>query len=82
MVLLGWVSRLYVSKEPVRSKVATSSEEDMERNEDWRLLVLEMMPLRRALVAAVDDDDDEATADAADLLRSIDPALLVANIML
>lgn len=41
-----------------------------------------MMPLRRALVAAVDVDDDEATADAADLLRSIDAALLVANIML
>ena len=35
MVLLGWVSRLYVSKEPVRSKVATSFEEDMERNEDF-----------------------------------------------
>ena len=33
-------------------------------------------------MAAVDDDDDEATADAADLLRSIDAALLVPNIML
>ena len=33
-------------------------------------------------MAAVDVDDDEATADAADLLRSIDAALLVANIML
>ena len=42
-----------------------------------------MMPLRRDVMAAVDVDvDDEATADAADLLRSIDAALLVANIML
>jgi len=71
IVLFGAVSRLYVSNEPVRSKVATSSEEDIKRMEFVELVAI---PFRTADVAAADED---ATTDR---LSSIDAAL-VANMM-
>lgn len=66
IVFSGWLSRLCVSNEPVRSKVATSEEEDMKRK---------FLPLRVRADAAAGEDDE-----AADRLSSIDAAL-VANIL-
>ena len=77
MVSFGCVSRLCVSKEPVKSNVATSDDEDMAR----KLVVPLARPLRRAVAADDDDDDDDDIDEAAtDLLRSIDVAL-VANMV-
>ena len=58
MVLFGWVSRLYVSKDPVRSKVAVLlAEEEV----DWKRVPFH----RRAGMAAVDEDDVDATDNEA-----------------
>ena len=67
MVLLGEVSRLWVSKEPVRSNVAVALE-DMKRK------FLAAMPLPTPRTADMEED-----ADAAERRRSRDAAL-VANI--